>query len=333
VFLPFRYLDEATTSGLMTMADAVAACEAVLAEMGRGLASLSQPPAMFLGGAPELPTHFKVKGGYLPTLGACGFRVVGDVGEDGREGEHHFCYLLDPRTAMPVALVAQTRLHRMRTAACGLIALKHLVGRDRPTVALVGAGRIAAEVVAGFAHVFPGGRLIVASRQAASAEALVSSHGTPGAEIVAAASAREAVVQADAILTLTSSRSPVIDPEDFRAGMTICGMGEHGELPPALFRQADRFVVDDLGFAKVLGSVSSWIRACEIDEAEIDRHPRVPLGEIVAGTAAGRTDADQRILAIVQGLAIADLAIAKACLDKTIAAQEPEPARPLGAKQ
>jgi alanine dehydrogenase len=335
LFLPFQYLDEATTSGLMTMADAVAACEAVLTEMGRGLASLSQPPAMFLGGAPELPTHFKVKGGYLPSLGACGFRVVGDVGEDGREGEHHYCYLLDPRTAMPVALVAQTRLHRMRTAACGLIALKHLVDRDRPTtVALVGAGRIAAEVVAGFAHVFPGGRLIVASRQAESAAALVSGHRAPGAEIVAAASVREAVVQSDAILTLTSSRSPVIDPEDFREGMTICGMGEHGELPAGLFRQADRFVVDDLAFAKVLGSVSSWIRAGEIDEVEIDRRPRIPLGEIVAGAAVGRTNQNQRILAIVQGLAIADLAIAKACLDKTMATQEPEPARHLlGGKQ
>jgi ornithine cyclodeaminase/alanine dehydrogenase-like protein (mu-crystallin family) len=332
LFLPFRYLDEATTGGLLTMADAVAACEAVLTEMGRGNASLSTPPAMFLAGAPQIPTHFKVKGGYLPTLGACGFRVVGDVGEDGNEGEHHYCYLLDPLTAMPIALVAQTRLHRMRTAACGLVALKRLVARARPTVTLVGAGRIAAEVVAGFADVFPGGRLIVASRRAESAEALAAAHPTKLAEITAAASVRAAVAQSDAILTLTSSRSPVIDPEDFRPGMTVCGMGEHGELPAALFGRADRFVVDDLAFAKVLGSVASWIRAGEIDEAEIDRHPRVPLGEVVAGTAPGRTNDQERILAIVQGLAIADLAIAKTCLDKTMAAQEPEPARMFGEK-
>ena len=327
--LPFTFLDEATTSTLVTMADVVAVCEAVLVELGLGAARLSEPAAMFLNGEMNIPTLFKVKGGYLPGSGACGFRVVGDVGDDGQDGEHHYCYLVDPVTAKPIALVAQTRLHRMRTAACGLIALKNLVSNERPTIALIGAGRIAAEVVAGFEHVFPGGTLIIASRDPVKAKTMASSFRPTSAEIRAANSAREAVQQADAVLTLTSSPSPVIDPEDFREGMTICGMGEHGELPPALFQTADRFVVDDLGFAKVMGSVASWIRDGEISEEEIDSRSTTKLGEIVARIAPARIDAKQRILAIVQGLAIADLAIAKICVDKAGEAQS----KPFGRKR
>ncbi len=326
--LPFKYLDEDTTSRLMTMADAVAACSAVLVEMGRGGTVLSEPTAMFLKGAPETQTQFKVKGGYLRGLGACGFRVVGDVGDDGQAGEHHYCYLLDPVTAMPLALVAQTRLHRLRTAACGLLALKALVTAPRPTVTLIGAGRIGAEVVAGFAEVFPEGRLLVASRKPESAAALVAAAGAG----TAARSVGDAVAQSDAVLTLTSSRAPVLAQADFRPGMTVVGMGEHGELPADFFRTADRFVVDDLGFAKVMGSVASWVRTGEIPEDEIDRRPRTTLGEIAAGHAPGRETGTQTILAIVQGLAIADLAMAKLCLEKAAREHDAEPIRSMGGK-
>jgi ornithine cyclodeaminase/alanine dehydrogenase-like protein (mu-crystallin family) len=158
--------------------------------------------------------------------------------------------------------------------------------------------------------------LVIASRDAEKAKAMASSFPSKSAEIRAADSVRAAVQQADAVLTLTSSPSPVIDPEDFREGMIICGMGEHGELPSELFQTADSFVVDDIGFAKVMGSVASWIRNGEVSEEEIDTRATTKLGEIVARIAPGRVNAKQRILAIVQGLAIADLAIAKICADK-----------------
>jgi alanine dehydrogenase len=309
------FLDEETTSQLMSMAEAVAVCESVLEEMGRGQARLAQPSAMFVKCAPEAPTLFKVKGGYLGGSGVCGFRIVGDIGEDGIGGENHFCYLVDPQTAAPLALVAQTKLHRMRTAACGLITLKRLTDKERPIVAIIGAGRIASHVVEGFASVFPTGELIVASRRYESAQALAAT-----GKATAARSAELAVAQADAVLTLTSAHEPVISLRDFRPGVTICGMGENGELPADLFHAADRFIVDDIAFVKVLGSVANWIRSGGISEAIIDQAPRSTIGEIVAGRAPGRTRPDEKILAIVQGLAIADLAMAKYCVVKAASA-------------
>ena len=83
----FLFLDEMTTASLLSMGEAVRICELALADMGQGSTGLSTPQAMFLEGDKTAPVLFKVKGGYLPSLDACGFRVVGDIGEDGVGGE------------------------------------------------------------------------------------------------------------------------------------------------------------------------------------------------------------------------------------------------------
>src|SRR6185503_19474314 len=94
----FLFLDETKTALLLSMAEAVHICELALANMGQERAELSTPEAMFLEGDKIAHVLFKVKGGYLPNLDACGFRVVGDIGKDGADGETHFCYLADPKT-------------------------------------------------------------------------------------------------------------------------------------------------------------------------------------------------------------------------------------------
>src|SRR5687768_10535320 len=122
----FLFLDETDTAAPLSLGQLLRTCEAARAELGRTVATLSTPPAIVLEGDKTAPTLFKLKGGYMPSRDACCFRVVGDVGVDGAEGESHFCYLLDPRSGRPRALVSHTALHRMPTAACGLIALRTL---------------------------------------------------------------------------------------------------------------------------------------------------------------------------------------------------------------
>src|SRR5665647_1484446 len=181
----FVFLDEHETAALLNMGEVVETCEAVLREQGTGQASLSDPAAMFLAADAATPTKFKVKGGYLAGLGACGFRVVGDLGHDGDLGEHHFCLLLDPVTAKPRGLIAQTELHRMRTAACGLVALRQLGASNMETVALIGAGRIGAYFASGFHDIFPDKTLIVASRRLETASELARSVAAKGGKVKA----------------------------------------------------------------------------------------------------------------------------------------------------
>jgi ornithine cyclodeaminase/alanine dehydrogenase-like protein (mu-crystallin family) len=319
---PFLFLDEQATASLLSMKEVVETCEAVLLDQGAERARLSEPAAMFLTGDPDQPTRFKVKGGYLPGLDSCGFRIVGDVGPDGEFGECHYCLLLDPSTAQPRALVAQTELHRMRTAACGLVALRHLAAPATRRIALVGAGRIGAWLAAGFHDVFPGSTLVIGSRRIEGAIAMAD-RVRSASRAVEAASVQDAVASADAVVTLTSAVEPVIEAELLRPGMTIVGMGEHHELPIGLLRQADRFIVDDFGFAATLGSLSAWLARGDIDREEAAARVDATLGAIVAKRAIGRRSDSDKILAIVQGLAIADLALTEMCRRRALAAPDP----------
>lgn len=304
-------VDEAATARIVTMRDAVDVAETVLRDLGQGAARLSDPPATFLEGDAAAGTHFKVKGGIVPAMDACGFRIVGDVGRDGAGGEHHYCYLLDPRTAAPVALVAQTHIHRMRTAATGLLAARLLSAAPTPTVALLGAGRIGACLAAGFHEIFPDGRLVIASRRFESAERMAASVGRPS--VAAARTVAEAVEAADVVVALSSSDDPLFGADLFRPGMTVIGMGENHELPVELLRAADRFYVDDLAYATVLGSIAAWVRRGHIDRGELEARLTATVGDLVVDPARGRASPDERIFCVVQGLAIADLALAELC--------------------
>jgi ornithine cyclodeaminase/alanine dehydrogenase-like protein (mu-crystallin family) len=314
----FVFLDESKTAALLSMAEVVRTCELALAEMGAGGALLSVPPAMLLEGGQAPPVVFKVKGGHLRSLDACGFRVVGDVGQDGAMGESHFCYLLDPKTAAPRALVAHTAIHRMRTAACGLIALKALAPSKASTLALIGAGKIGSQFAAGFGEVFPGKRLLIASRNRNSAVQLAAKAQSKSARVVAADSVESAVRDAQSVVVITSSASPVLSAEQFKPGLTIIGMGEHHELPVELLKKADRFVVDDIGFASVLGSLGAWIQLGQVSKGEAETRVVATLGAILAGRAHGREADSEKILCIVQGLAIADIALAELCRRKVL---------------
>lgn len=314
----FVFLDESKTATLLSMTEVVRTCEQALVEMGQGGAVLSDPPAMFLEGSKTAPVAFKVKGGHLRSLNACGFRVVGDVGEDGAMGESHFCYLVDPKTAAPRALVAHTAIHRMRTAACGLIALKALAASNTDTVALIGAGKIGRHFAAGFDEMFPGKTLLIASRSRDSAIQVAAEAQSQSARIVAADDVASAMREAQSVVVLTSSESPVLSAEQFKPGLTIIGMGEHHELPVELLQKADRFVVDDIGFASALGSLGAWIKLGQVSRQEAEKRVDATLGTIVAGRVRGRHTDSEKVLCIVQGLAIADIALAEVCRRKAL---------------
>jgi ornithine cyclodeaminase/alanine dehydrogenase-like protein (mu-crystallin family) len=323
----FLFLDEPQTETLLSMVEVVRICEAALTEMGRKVATLSVPQAMFLEGDKTAPTLFKVKGGYMPSLDACGFRVVGDVGVDGAAGESHFCYLLDPQTGRPRALVAHTALHRMRTAACGLIALRALTASNTETFALIGAGKIGRHFARGFGEMFPGKRLLIASRRPETAAQLAGEAASASACIVATESVSAALREAQSVVALTSSSVPLFSADEIRPGMTVIGMGEHHELPAGLLHSADRFVVDDVGFASVLGSLAAWIKTGQVSKDDAAKRVDATLGSIIAGVETGRRTDSEMILCIVQGLSIADLALSELCRRKALGLPVSDPMR------
>ena len=309
--LPFLILRTEEARGLVSAEDAIAATEAAWRDYGVHRGVLSRPSSHSLRGEGCV---FKVKGGVLPSQGVAGFRLVADAPrDDGGEDTQDWFWLADPRTGRPVALIEEFWLHLLRTTATGALAARMLARPGCRVAAIIGAGRIAAEMLAPLRAALPGIEEIrVSARRSASADAFVAQHATACPGLRAAPSVREAVAGADLVLTMTAAMEPFLDASMPARGATVIGLGDIEMAPDMLTSWADRFVLDDLDFATVAGSVSGWIASGAMDREQVAARLDADVGELATGAKPGRRDPSENVLAIVQGMAICDLALAAA---------------------
>ncbi|MBI4182362.1 MAG: ornithine cyclodeaminase family protein [Proteobacteria bacterium] len=307
-----RIVGEAEVRSLTTVADALAIVEETYREFGRtGSQGLSDPPSLFAGSKRPGHAAFKVKGATLAGVGVTGLRLIADAppGEGGRT--YDFCYVLDDRTGEPLGLVEETWLHALRTALTGVVAAKALARPDSRIAAVIGAGKIAAELFPALTQTFRLAEVRVAARRRESARAFALGHGAAtGVPFRAAADAAEAIAGADIVITLTTADQPFVKPGMLKAGAFLCSMGEGEEVDHAVLDEVDRFVVDDFEYATRLGDIAAWIRKGRAPREALAARVDSEIGAICAGRAPGRQDPGERIYAVIQGMAICDLALA-----------------------
>ncbi|HLY85947.1 MAG TPA: hypothetical protein VKO84_05490, partial [Gaiellaceae bacterium] len=202
--------------------------------------------------------------------------------------------LFDPETGTPTALMDGTYITAMRTAATAALAARLLARPDARVLAILGTGvqsRSAQEM-------FPRAQEFEEVRVAGRGEF------------------EEAVRGADVVHATTASADPVVRWDWLKPGAHVSsvGYGAGGsELDPAIVEHADLVVVEqrDSAFAPLPAG------APELNPR--GRDGVVELGEIVAGTAAGRSSGEQITLYKSVGVAVQDLAAATLAL---AAAQE-----------
>ncbi|MEA2197981.1 MAG: hypothetical protein QOJ25_2032, partial [Solirubrobacteraceae bacterium] len=132
------------------------------------------------------------------------------------------------------------------------------------------------------------------------------------ASITAAASAEEAVRGADVVVTVTSSREPVLRREWLAPGAHVNAVG--ASMPAA--RELD---VDTVAAAALFADSRESLRneageyLLALDQSAIsgEDHVRAELGEVVAGLRPGRADDEELTLFRSLGLAVEDLAAAQ----------------------
>jgi ornithine cyclodeaminase len=312
----FLILREGEAEGLVTPAEALEAIGSAWQEYGRARHVLSSPAAMkMLSGA----TTFKVKGAVLGQSGIAGFRLVADRHEAAGETTRDWFWLADPDGGRPLALVEAFGLHCLRTAATGALAARLLAPAGITTAALIGSGRIAAHVLPALAAALPGLRQVaVASRrfEAVQQFCATAQPGLPFA-LRPAPSVREACAGASLVVTITSATAPVLHAAHLSPGATVVGLGDT-EIAADVLAWADRFVVDELAFALTTGSVAGWIAGDAVTAAGVAARLDADIGQVAAALKPGRLRLEDNVLAVVQGMAVGDLALAglawrKAC--------------------
>jgi alanine dehydrogenase len=214
--------------------------------------------------------------------------------------------LSDADTGQLLAVLDAAAVTALRTAAAAVLAAEVLGRADAQSVAVIGAGANGGETARMFAARGSEPVLFdVDARRAESVAAVVGAH---------VASSVEDALACDVVATVTPGSSVLYGPGSLQPGQHVSLMGADGpgkaEVAVEELERA-RLFCDDWEQASHGGELAGAVAA-----GLVAREHVTELGAVLTGQATGRTRADEITLFDSTGLAIQDLAIAKAAFAK-----------------
>lgn len=295
-------LREADVERLLTMPMAIDLVERVHREYSTGKA-IDVPRERTR--VPKAGLH--ILQGAVPSAGVFGYKAY----TSSREGIRFLVYAFNAERGNLEGIVEADRLGMMRTGAAGGVAAKWLARPDARVAGVFGSGWQAEGQIEALACVRKLERVKVWSRNAEKLARFCERQGAKlRLEVVPAASANDAVTGSDIVVTITTSATPVFSGELVAPGLHINAAGSNSllrqEIDEATVRKCDPIVVDSRPAAvKEAGDLLPVL-----EKGRIHAGGLTELGEVIAGTRAGRTTPEQVTLFESQGMAIQDLVIA-----------------------
>ena len=305
-----RVISEPETRQLVSVPEAHEVVEQAYADYGRE-GNVTADPALALMIVPmEVPSICSAKGSFIASRGIWGVRM-------GMQMGNYYSTVHDTSSGRILGLVDETWLSRRRVGTTAAVAAKYLARKDSTTVAMIGAGQLMEEVYLCMPHAFPNATFRIASRTFEGAARFVDRLGTGDRPSLAAMrSAAEAVDGADIVVTITVAKEPMIYPGMLKPGATVLSMGGAPEVDFSVLPEFDRMFVDELSYALFRGDLAVWVNDGRISVEDLTAKIAADIGKVVCGDVVGRRSNDERILAVIQGMAVCDLAMAAFCIEK-----------------
>lgn len=210
--------------------------------------------------------------------------------------------LLDSETGLPLAAIDGNWVTARRTAGLSAAAAKRLARPDSRVIGFIGCGVEARSHLDAFHDIFPLREIRAFGRGTENRDALCRAAEARGLKAVASATAKDAITDADLVVTtvtLSHGMTPFLDARWLKAGAfaTVTDLA----LPwlPEGMRAFDRIVIDDL---EQEAKMSKPMVARELIAGD--------LTALVAGDLPGRQSAEERTAFVFRGVALGDLAVA-----------------------
>jgi ornithine cyclodeaminase/alanine dehydrogenase-like protein (mu-crystallin family) len=313
---PLLYLSDADVRRLLTPAAAVDCAERALRCQADGRVAWSEPRLLTVTPAGRT-LKYAAKACVLDEEYA-GFRVAmvdravraADASPGG--GPRQLTLLCDAAAGRLLAVIDEEWQHAVRTIAAAAVAVRYCAIPGPQIVALVGAGRVAAPALAALQAVVEVAELRIASRSAATREALVHELGAPARAV---SDVEQAVRGATVVITATTSPDPVVLADWVRPGAFIYAAGDGQELDTELYRRADRVMADDWQQCQLRPDIVRLV-----GDGVIDPESVTSLWEVVGGLAEGRRSAADVVAMRSQGLVSQDVAVAAHVYERALEA-------------
>jgi len=303
----------------LTDDEILAAVEAGLAAQGRRETVIE--PRVHLVPDAAVPGHFNVlRGSFRAPINLAGVKVISDYVDNYKEGlpsEVGLLLLMDPRNGVPKAIIDGSHLTDMRTGAVTAIGAKYLARKSSRVLGHVGARGTAYWNVRLLDRLFNFEEIRVHSRRPESRNAFAARLSKDLGKPVKATSGWQSCVEG-ADIVVEASRLPepaaMLKTEWIKKGAFVVPYGTMSAVELSLTDIMSKMVVDDWGQCKSgqFGSLRAHVEAGKLSEGTL----HAEMGEIVAGHKPGRQHDDETILFWHRGLALSDIALGHAMLEK-----------------
>ena len=212
-------------------------------------------------------------------------------------------------------LLDQGHLTDVRTAAAGALASLTLAPSEVSCIGILGTGVQARLQLQHASRALGCKNALVWGRNATKVDRFTASLDSDSLAVSSAASVEEVLSRSQVVITCTAACEPIIRSEHVQAGTHITAVGsdtpDKQELDADLLAKADLVVVDSIQQGRLRGEV-----AREIDQGAIDESGIIELGSILDDSGSGRSDDHAITVADLTGVAVQDLRIAEAVLDR-----------------
>lgn len=302
-----RYLAAADLDRALPMATCIDAMARVFGDMANAV----MPERLFMR-QPRPGADVDAWLGVMPAgwtghgFGAKVVSLVADNPATGRPGIQGVAVLLDPDTGTPVLLTDAATLTTRRTAAMAGLATRALARPDATSLAVIGTGALAADMIAAVRATRRIDTIALFNRTAAKAEQLAAD---VGGNVVVADSAEAAITGADIVVLCTTSPEPVVSDAAIRPGTHINAVGnfspEGSELPLTTIARAHLWVDTKDGALAEAGEVLQAIDARLIEPGTAGI--RGDLADIAGATDSLRDHPDDITVYKSVGTALADV--------------------------
>jgi alanine dehydrogenase len=287
------YLTEADVTGLLTPADAVEAVEASLHRLAAGEVDNRSRERLPLEDGQLAVMACVDRGLGYAGLKTYGWTVAGSS----------FVVVLFSLDGKLQAVIEADKLGQLRTGAVSAVAARLLAREGAANLGVIGCGWQAASQVACIRAAVPSlERVVVYCRDEKRRAAFCREHGCEPAE-----SNRE-VAEQDVVVTVTTSKDPVLRGEWLTDGALVCAVGAND----ASRRELDNVVLERAAFVCCDSRKQSMLESGDLIEpvasGVLDWLEVHEFQEVVSGEVPGRVAADDIVLFKSNGIAAWDLA-------------------------
>lgn len=306
------YLTEKEVTELLTMTDTLAAVESVFKLQASGDATNESRRRVRAQGSTLMTMSGAVSnfGEFKGLLGLKAYTVA-------RSGARFYVSLFDAITGELLAFIEADKLGQMRTGAASGVATKYLAREGAKTVGVYGTGWQATSQLEAVCAVRQIEEVKVYSRKPENRERFCQQMTTElGLTNIHPVETPQAAAGADIIITITSSREPVVLGEWLKPGTHINAAGGNSilrrEFDDDTIKRASFIAVDSLDQSKM--ESGEFVTAVEKGLLTWERVKE--LRHVVSGQMRGREHAEQITLFKSLGLAIEDVAAAAVVYQK-----------------